>query len=55
MGVTGPSPRRSRAMRYGMPSIEAMLWGVVGFGELGSPVLEHIASTGEIVEAPQQR
>jgi len=55
MGVTGRSLRRSRATRYGMPSIEAMLWGVACFGKLGSPVLEHVASTGEIVEAPQQR
>jgi len=36
-----------------MPSIKAMLGMVPGFEELEGPVLEQMASVGEIVEAPQ--
>jgi CRP/FNR family transcriptional activator FtrB len=37
----------------GMPSIEAMLRMVPGFDQLASPVLEHVASVGDIAEVPQ--
>ena len=53
MGMMERGLQPPEGTQSGMPSIEAMLRMVPGFDQLASPILEHIASVGDIVEVPQ--
>src|ERR1700722_9464104 len=53
MGKMGQGLQPQAGTQSGTPSIEAMLRMVPGFDQLASPVLEHVASVGDIADVAQ--